>query len=255
MKPYCKLISLFVLSMACNSSNIVIEDNLITAQKSFSQEVTDAYLNYTLILNVGNSANDELMELFFLDAETKEDSLMAEKNSKELLKAVKKLDKLTSETEIFIFPDTVYIKTIDSEIILIPEKLKKNRILYKNEKKYVSSFEITEELNQRWKTRYQIEVDKNDKKVINGIEGYKLKLIEIRQTSIGQLIDINEIYMNDSIKIPFNYYEILDLKRRIDISGLILEVKSYDKETPSLYNLYRLKSYNLEKQDKKLIKT
>jgi hypothetical protein len=222
--------------------------------KSFSQKITDAYLNYTLTLNMESSANNELLKSLYAEAENKEDSLMLKKMSEGLLEAVKKLNNLSSETDIFIYPDSVFIKTIDSDIIFIPEKFKKNRILYKGEKTHISSFEITKELRQIWKTEYKIEINKNDKKIINGIEGYKLTITEIRQSSIGELIDINEIYVNDKIEIPFNYYEILDLKKKVDLSGLILEVKSYDKETPSLFNHYILKNYNLEKQNKSLIK-
>jgi hypothetical protein len=227
---------------------------LLITIKSFSQKVTDAHLKYTLTLNVGNSANNELLKTLYEDVKNKEDSLLVEKISKGLLEATKKLNKLSSETDIYIYPDSVFIKTIDSDIIFIPEKFKKNRTLYKKNKTYNSSFEITEKLRQIWKTEYKIEKNKNEKKIINGIEGYKITITEIRQSSIGELIDVNEIYVNDKIKIPFNYYEILDLKKKIDLNGLILEVKSYDKETPSLFNHYILKSYNLEKQDKKLIK-
>lgn len=222
--------------------------------KSFSQKITEAYLKYTLTLNMESSANNELLKSLYNEAENKEDSLIIKKISEGFLEAAKKLNNLSSETDIFIFPDSVFIKTIDSDIIFIPEKFKKNRVLYKGEKTHSSSFEITEELRQIWKTEYKIEINKNDKKTINGIEGYKLTITEIRQSSIGELIDINEIYFNDKIKIPFNYYEILDLKKKIDLSGLILEVKSYDKETPGLFNHYLLKNYNLEKQDKSLIK-
>lgn len=222
--------------------------------KSFSQKITDAYLKYTLTLNMESSANNELLKSLYNEAENKEDSLIIKKISEGFLEAAKKLNNLSSETDIFIYPDSVFIKTIDSDIIFIPEKFKKNRVLYKGEKTHSSSFEITEELRQIWKTEYKIEINKNDKKTINGIEGYKLTITEIRQSSIGELIDINEIYFNDKIKIPFNYYEILDLKKKIDLSGLILEVKSYDKETPGLFNHYLLKNYNLEKQDKSLIK-
>ena len=62
---------------------------LLITIKSFSQKVTDAHLKYTLTLNVGNSANNELLKTLYEDVKNKEDSLLVEKISKGLLEATK----------------------------------------------------------------------------------------------------------------------------------------------------------------------
>lgn len=215
--------------------------------KIFSQNITDGYLKYSLTLKTDNSAINQL----YAQNKTKEDSLI----TKALLQASKSFKNLSFNVELNIYPDTVLIKTVDTKILFIPEKQKKHTLFYKNNKEYKRFFEVTEDLKKKWNIKHKIEVDRNDKKTINGIEAYKIVITEIRQSSLGELIDVNEVYVNDKIKIPFNNYEILDLKKNINLTGLILEIKSYNKDSPSLYNFYELKEYNLKKQDKKLLES
>ncbi|WP_435261458.1 hypothetical protein [Tenacibaculum sp. nBUS_03] len=214
---------------------------------AFTQNITDGYLQYSLTLKKDNPAITEL----HAQNENKEDSLI----TKGVFEASKSIKSLSFNVELNIYPDTVLIKTVDTKILFIPEKQKKHTLFYRNNKEYKRFFEITEDLKKKWNIKHTIEIDRNDKKTINGIEAYKIVITEIKQSSLGELIDVNEVYVNDKIKIPFNNYEILDLKNNIDLTGLILEIKSYDKDSPSLYNFYELKEYNLKKQDKKLLES
>lgn len=196
---------------------------------AYSQE-NNAYLKYNFSITIETNAFEKLENEIYSEAENEEDSLMTRAIIKGMKKGVKQLGGHTSITELFFFKDTVLIKSFNKERIFVPKNLKNN-------------------LN----ATYEIEYDTGDKKIINGIEGYKIKLIEKRQSSFGELKDITEFYINDKIELPINHYEILELKEKLKLKGLLLEIKSYDADTPGLYYTYTLEDYNLEKQNPGMI--
>ena len=155
---------------------------------------------------------------------------------------------------LYFFKDTVLVYSKETKKIFIPNELKRIIFKKKNGIKTKNLLEVNQSLKETWNTKYQVETKRDKLKIVNGIEGYYVKIIEIKQSSIGELRDITELYINDDIKLPINHYEILDLKDNLNLNGLILEIKSYDNDTPEMYYTYTLENYNLNKQNKFLIK-
>ncbi|QTE24353.1 hypothetical protein [Polaribacter cellanae] len=235
------LITLFVFG--CKSQNM----------KSDSDKVLkDGFISYNFKVNADQKELSNELEKMYEEAETKEDSLMVKGLIAGSLKALNKFKDLSFEENYFFINDTVIINTVEQETIFIPKTFtkyvdwKKGRF----KRKYISKMDS---LYKTWDTSYDIKVDKNDKKIINNIEGYKLIITETRIGSYDTYVNISELYVSDLYKFPFNHYDFLKLKRKSNLSGLILECKSYLIETPNLFNSHTLKEFNTSKQKSNLI--
>ena len=159
-----------------------------------------------------------------------------------------------AKIDYYFFTDSIRINDVDGKTIFIPSQIKKlvNRKNWQME--HYESINYNS-ITKNWNITYDIKVDKNDKIKILGLQGYKVIIRENYSTPSGINVEnYSELYVSDNYNIPFNKYEFLKLRRNIDYIGLILQLKRYNSESKKSYNLYTLSNFNLEKQDKELIK-
>ncbi|MEW7279494.1 hypothetical protein ABW636_12945 [Aquimarina sp. 2201CG1-2-11] len=153
----------------------------------------------------------------------------------------------------YYFNDTIKIETPLEKTIYIPNTYKKFTARKFRNKVYRNELDWGN-LYKRWTTRYKVEKHPNDTKTILGIKGYKLIIHENSKRTFDTFDEVYELYVSDKFNIPFNHYDFLKVKNTLNYSGLILECKTYFKETPLLNITYTLEKFNTEKQDEKLKK-
>jgi len=108
------------------------------------------------------------------------------------------------------------------------------------------------DLYDKWSTTYEVKNFPNDTKEVLGFEGHKVVIFETSKRTFDVYEEVYELYVSNKFNYPFVYYEFLNLKKPINLFGLILECKTYYKESPNLNVTFKLKSFNSEKQDNTL---
>lgn len=173
------------------------------------------------------------------DADDNQDSILVKNSFKILRKSLLKYKNYNMNIDYYFINDTVKINSKEEETIFIPNTFTKytKRSIKGELHKFVFN---GDSIYKTWKTSYDIKVNKNDTKQFLKIKGYKVKITETRVGDYDTYINISEIYMSDKYNFPFNYYEFLKLKKTINLSGLILECKTYLQENPYIYNIYSL---------------
>tara|TARA_R110002051_G_scaffold162631_1_gene234230 strand:+ start:124 stop:885 length:762 start_codon:yes stop_codon:yes gene_type:complete len=242
MKKTIYLLLILIFS-ACKTSNL-----------KKKEIIENGFLSYNLSTETNDKELEDEFSKVYDDAENKEDSILA----KALFELTKKLKsdllKKPEEINYYIIGDTIRVEDFKEETIYIPKSFKKfTKKTFRN-KIYKSELNWWD-LYKRWDTKYEIEIFKNEKKKILNIEGYKIILKENSIRTFDTYENIYEIYINDNYNIPLTYYDFLKIKNQdLNLKGLIIECKTYLKETPNLNNVYILKDFNLEKQRNSLIK-
>ncbi len=151
----------------------------------------------------------------------------------------------------YFFNDTIKIETPKEKTLYIPKTQKKFTARKLRNKVYRNELDWGN-LYKRWKTEYNVEKYPNDTKTILGIKGYKVMIRENSKRTFDTYNEVYELYVSDKINFPYNYYDFLKIKDTLNYSGLILECKTYYKETPSLSITYTLEKFNTEQQDEEL---
>lgn len=228
----------------------IISCKILESKKK--QIVKNGFLSYSLSTESNKiDVKDSFLEMF-KDAKNKEDSLLIENFIKVSTKLASSLKTNQEKHDYYIINDTIKIKAPKEKTIYLPKTFKKFTEKKIRDKTYKSEVNWGA-LYKRWNTNYTVEFNRKDKKQILGIDCYKLILTENSVRSFDTYIEVYELYVNDEYNIPFTYYDFLKLKNQLNFNGLILECKTYYKETPGLNNIYRLTDYNFKKQQKSLI--
>ncbi|WP_299888922.1 hypothetical protein [uncultured Lacinutrix sp.] len=213
-------------------------------------------LSYNISFKIDKDQFLSILKSNFIQNEikTKEDSLFMKKINEDLKKSVQN-KKLDTNVEYFVFKDTVIIKTKEAKHSLITSNFDHytNRTTELNYYCYKVNFSASKNLN--WKTSYDIKIDRNDTISVLGLNGYKVKIVEAINTSIGVLKQVAELYLSTEINVPIHYYDFLKLKKKLKLEGLIIQAKIYDIDTPKIFELYTLTDYNTKPQNKDLIKS
>lgn len=212
------------------------------------------FVSYDLSYQMNENDFDKEMKSFYKEAKNNEDSLIVKVIIQNLKKVAKNYDNKSTLYKNYFFKDTVRITEGDKKTIVIPKLFKKHS--YRNiAGKPISYIAEMKEYYKTWKIFYDVKVDKNDTKKTLGKIGFKIKITETCITSMDRITNIFELYLVEEVKFPFLKYGFLNLKNfDIQINGLILECKIYEKDTPKIYDLYTLKEFNTERQNRELIK-
>jgi hypothetical protein len=212
------------------------------------------FVSYDLSYQMNENDFDKEMKVLYKEAKNKEDSLIVKGIIQNLKKVAKNYDNKSTLYKNYFFKDTVRITEGDKKTIVIPKLFKKHS--YRNiSGKPISYIVEMKEYYKTWEISYDVKIDKNDTKEILGKTGYKIKITETCITSMDKIINISEMYLIENVKFPLLKYGFLNLKNfDVKINGLILECKTYNIDTPKTYNLYRLKEFNVERQNRDLIK-
>jgi len=236
----------------------IILSVLLLVNYTYSQ-TTNGKLVYNFSYNMEmGEINKVLLDIIQKDSLSEESKLV-----KAYMESVNKIEdtiskKLTKFKDknhnIYFYKDTVAVNSVDHDLILIPEIQHKYYNKKNGDKFYSYNASISDSLNAGYTVKYTITEDKKDQKEIIGLKGYKIKIVENRETkSMGLIQDVCELYVSNKVNFSFNYYDFLELKKNLNRSGLILEAQCYDNDTPNNRVIYTLSKYNTEVQNRKPI--
>jgi len=219
-------------------------------------QTTNGKLTYITTFGYSIDQSKKDLNQMYEEAETKQDSLNIARMITRLEALLqKKLSSDNKERYIYQFyKDTVHLKYYGRNSIWVPKTFEWYSNNRKNNKLYVGYKDYSTKTNTDWNTTYTVTENKDDQKVISNLKGHKIKIVERRTVSGDIFTDVYELFVSDTVNFPLTYYSFLNLKKDIDKYGLVLEVKSYDIETPKNFEIYTLVNYNTEIQNRELLK-
>ncbi|WP_299128002.1 hypothetical protein [uncultured Winogradskyella sp.] len=184
-----------------------------------------------------NSNGDTLVQPSTLDALEKFSSLVTK-------------DSLKINTfDYYFFKDTVRVNNPISSYIYVPKTQDKYVLnLYLNGERKFEKSKIFED----YKTETKINVYRENKKKILDLVCYQVKLVKAQQIGKIRKTKTYSIWLADSIGIPINYYDIINVSESYNIKGLVMEIEVRN-ENDSIEQHYVAKNYKIERFDSNLI--
>lgn len=243
----CLLVVVFLLN--CHSSK-TSRTNTIDNKLPNS-----GFISYKFELSSLMSSGKEALN-FFKEMNKKGDTLIIDETLNSLEKFKQEVNKGNLRVDLHFFGDTIFVKKLEEKIIFIPEKFKRHHFqttLSGNKLNFITGENYSsQKLSENYS--YSIKIDTLTKNKILNKECFKIEIIETFKNKVFSRSKKYDLFVYPEIQIPFNFYEFLKLKYKINLTGLIMQANIYEDAESKYFSQLNILEYNEEKQNSDLIK-